>query len=259
MDLMDKVTKPLENYISFEDFICQLSQNNNQPLHSVVSFLIHYDIQSVGYYYIFNYEIMPENSSPAINRYLRKIQDILFMHNEDWIYEGNKSFQWLCADAVSMLPAYIRSCPYNFFKKSELLLFPPLADEKLINFEIVDVPNTPFNNAIKVNDLKTKQSDKERIAELEKEVTKLRMQLDQQTGAPVDEIELNPKTQTAVTRLLNVLFHKAQLDITAHKGTTNKNIVNSSISLNTKITEKPVSHWIKQVQQLRIDTQTKDN
>ena len=97
----------------------------------------------------------------------------------------------------------------------------------------------------------------------EKKILDLESQLAQANAAltdkPADEIELNPKTQTAVTCLLNVLFHKAEMDITAHKGTTNKNIVNLSKSLNARITEKPVSHWIKQVQQLRIDTQKKDN
>lgn len=92
----------------------------------------------------------------------------------------------------------------------------------------------------------------DKIADLENQLAQAKAEL---ADNPADEVELNPKTQTAVTRLLNVLFHKAQLDITAHKGTTNKNIVSSSISLNAKITEKPVSHWIKQVQQLRIDTE----
>ncbi|PLT22067.1 hypothetical protein [Psychrobacter sp. MES7-P7E] len=91
-----------------------------------------------------------------------------------------------------------------------------------------------------------------RISNLENQLAQAKADL---ADKPADEVELNPKTQTAVTRLLNVLFHKAQLDIAAHKGTTNKNIVNSSISFNAKITEKPVSHWIKQVQQLRIDTE----
>lgn len=91
-----------------------------------------------------------------------------------------------------------------------------------------------------------------KIADLESQLAQAKAEL---ANNLADEVELNPKTQTAITRLLNVLFHKAQLDITAHKGTTNKNIVNSSISLNAKITEKPVSHWIKQVQQLRIDTE----
>lgn len=98
----------------------------------------------------------------------------------------------------------------------------------------------------------TPNSAQDKIDELEHQLAQAKAEL---ADNPADEVELNPKTQTAVTRLLNVLFHKARLDITAHKGTTNKNIVNSSISLNAKITEKPVSHWIKQVQQLRIDTE----
>ena len=94
------------------------------------------------------------------------------------------------------------------------------------------------------------------------DIANLTSQLKQATAladAPANDADLNPKTLSAITRLLNVLFHKAQLDITAHKGTTNKNIVNTSISLNAKITEKPVSHWIRQVQQLRIDTQDRNN
>lgn len=113
---------------------------------------------------------------------------------------------------------------------------------------------------IEQNEVKALREKVKRLA-AENEILKAKLNDElNQTKAEVaddtaDEVELNPKTQTAVTRLLNVLFHKARLDITAHKGTTNKNIVNSSISLNAKITEKPVSHWIKQVQQLRIDTE----
>lgn len=103
---------------------------------------------------------------------------------------------------------------------------------------------------------KTNEQLTKELAAAESEITRLEATLKDKSA---DEIELNPKTQTAVTCLLNVLFHKAEMDITAHKGTTNKNIVNLSKSLNAKITEKPVSHWIKQVQQLRIDTQKKDN
>jgi len=100
------------------------------------------------------------------------------------------------------------------------------------------------------------------IAELESKIADLENQLAQAKAEladkPADEVELNPKTKTSATRIMNVLFHKAQLDITAHQGTTNKTIVNLSKSLNATITEKPVIFWIKEVQQLRIDTE-KDN
>lgn len=107
----------------------------------------------------------------------------------------------------------------------------------------------PLNNSQLIKEL---AASKAQIANLERQLKQANTAL---ADVPADEAELNPKTQTAVTRLLNVLFHKAEMNIEAHKGTTNKNIVNSSISLNAKITEKPVSHWIKQVQQLRIETQ----
>lgn len=82
---------------------------------------------------------------------------------------------------------------------------------------------------------------KERIAELE------------QAQASQPNEELHPKTLKTVSHLLNVLFDKARFDIDAHMGTTNSQIVELSNKLNTPITKKPVSYWIKQVKQLRID------
>lgn len=93
----------------------------------------------------------------------------------------------------------------------------------------------------------------EKIAELEEQLEKKEAELANQI-VNADK-ELNPKSVRSVTCLLNVLFYKAQLDINAHKGTTNAKIVSLSKDLNAKITEKPVSDWIKRVQQLRIDTQ----
>jgi len=157
MGLIDKVKKPLENYISFEDLICQLSQTNNEPLYSVVSYLIHFDIKSVGHYYIFaDYKITPENAPWRIEGYLEEIQKILFMHNEEWVYEGAKSFEWLSDEFTrSKLLAHIRICPYYFFKKTELLLFPPLMEDELISFKNIDIPNTPLNDALKQDYLKS--------------------------------------------------------------------------------------------------------
>lgn len=254
MDLMHKVTKPLENYISFEDFICQLSQDNNQPLYSVVSFLIHYDIQSVRSYYIFNYEIMPETSS--INSYLREIQAILFMHNEDWIYEGNKSFEWLCFDVGSELRAYIKSCPYSFLKKSELLLFPPLMEEKLINFEIVDVPNTPFNDAIKANSLKIKQSDQERITELEAELAELKKKLDRQINQSADDLSKVPhQAYRALDRVMYAMAQLSNLD-NSKPYSQNKPSLNASITTilqhdGLTLESEAVGKWLSRINNIK--------
>lgn len=110
----------------------------------------------------------------------------------------------------------------------------------------------PPNNSQLIKEL---AAAKAQITDLENQLAQAKAELADKSA---DEVELNPKTKTSATRIMNVLFHKAQLDITAHQGTTNKTIVNLSKSLNATITEKPVIFWIKEVQQLRIDTE-KDN
>lgn len=133
----------------------------------------------------------------------------------------------------------------------------PIAEIERLREQLIAAYDTidELNNVKKIS--------KNKIAHLNSQLKQSTDEADslrQQENTPADdEKELNPKTHTAVTCLLNVLFHKAELDIAAHKGTTNANIVKLSISLNSKITEKPVSYWIKQVQQLRIDIQKKDN
>lgn len=103
--------------------------------------------------------------------------------------------------------------------------------------------------------------EQQRIAELESQLAQAQAdnaKLSRQQSTPADEDkELLPNSQAAVTRLLNVLFHKAELEVKAHKGTTNEIIVKLSESLNTKVAENTVGHWIKRVYQLRIDTKEK--
>lgn len=106
-----------------------------------------------------------------------------------------------------------------------------------------------------IDDMKAKHASFEqfRILELESLLA--------QAKAANDDKELTHKSQEAVTRLLNVLFHKAELNIEAHDGTTNKNIYDYSRhpSIETPITKGFISDWIKRVQQLRIDTKEKQN
>jgi len=224
---MDKVTKPLENYISFEDFICQLSQVNNEPMYSVVSYLIHYNINSVGSYYIFaDYRITPENTSARIDSYLEDIQKILFMHNEDWIYEGSKSFQWLCDDAGSRLLAHIRSHSYYFFKKSELLLFPPLMEEELIHFKSIDIPNTPLNDMLTTNYLQQEKPDKELITELKQLSTADAALADE----PADDLKAVPhQAYRTVDRVMYAMAKLSNLDNTEPYSQNNPSL-NASIT-----------------------------
>lgn len=102
-----------------------------------------------------------------------------------------------------------------------------------------------------------------RITELESQLKQTEARIEafkKQSFNRADDYEdLNPKTLTAVTSLLNVLFHKANYDISSHAGTTNTNIVEFSKQTKTPITKNTVSKWIKEVQQLRIDVKKKDD
>ena len=128
----------------------------------------------------------------------------------------------------------------------------------ILEIDDIRITKDSLNILIAKPDTQQQSVDKDKkISELEERLEKTEIELANQT-ANADK-ELSPKTLKSVTCLLNVLFHKAQLDITAHKGTTNARIVSLSKDLNAKITEKPVSYWIKQVQQLRIETQNNNN
>lgn len=192
----------------------------------------------------------------------RVLVDITYnMSVRDYYFVSGKNFDKLiennCSNYINVINCTIE--PYHVEGKQEIienniLYYRKVKDDFSITFHDLLYPKLDLDNLFSQTeaDTDTIEKLKEQIADLENQLAQAKAKL---ADKPADEVELNPKTQTAVTRLLNVLFHKAQLDITAHKGTTNKSIVSSSISLNAKITEKPVSHWIKQVQQLRIDTE----
>lgn len=119
-----------------------------------------------------------------------------------------------------------------------------------------------YANLLHFDDLTT--PDQQRIAELESQLAQAHAdnaKLRQQNSTPAADKELTHKSQEAVTRLLNALFHKADLNIEAHDGTTNKNIYEYSRhpSIDTPITKVFISDWIKRVQQLRLDTKEKNN
>lgn len=98
---------------------------------------------------------------------------------------------------------------------------------------------------------------KAKITELTAENDRLNEKLRQKADTSTDDKDLHPKRLNTVARLLNVLFYKAGYDPSAHQGTINTNIVTLSDTLGASITEKPVSYWIKEVQQLRINTERK--
>lgn len=282
MGLIDKVKKPLENYISFEDLICQLSQTNNEPLYSVVSYLIHFDIKSVGHYYIFaDYKITPENAPWRIEGYLEEIQKILFMHNEEWIYEGAKSFEWLSDEFTrSKLLAHIRICPYYFFKKTELLLFPPLMEDELISFKNIDIPNTPLNDALKQDYLKSlgtnhidkasHASDEElseqlenssnelkeaqaKIADLENQLAQAKAEL---ADKPADDLKDVPhQSYRTVARVMYAMAQLAKVD-NSKPFSQNKPSLNASITTilqndGVPLESEAVGKWLSRINDVK--------
>lgn len=93
----------------------------------------------------------------------------------------------------------------------------------------------------------------QRIAELEKQLAQanadnalLRKKID-------DDKELQPNSQAAVSRLLNVLFYKADYDIKAHQGTTNTKIQQLSKEMGMPVGEKFISKWIKIVNEAKLN------
>ena len=120
-----------------------------------------------------------------------------------------------------------------------------------------------YANSLLFDDLTT--PDQQRIAELESQLAQAHAdnnQLRQQHSPPAADKELTHKSQEAVTRLLNVLFYMGGHDLSAHSGTLRDNIVSYSKNPDlggAKISEGFTTYWIKLVQQLRIDTKTKQN
>lgn len=84
-----------------------------------------------------------------------------------------------------------------------------------------------------------------KIAELEKQLKQAHADNDLLRKKLDSNKEIQPNSQAAVARLLNVLFYKADYDITAHQGTTNTKIQKLSKEMGTPVGEKFISKWIK--------------
>lgn len=91
-----------------------------------------------------------------------------------------------------------------------------------------------------------------KIAELEKQLSKAYADNALLKKKVEDNKELEPNSQAAVARLLNVLFYKADYDITAHQGTTNTKIQKLSKEMGTPVGEKFISKWIKIVNSEKV-------
>lgn len=128
----------------------------------------------------------------------------------------------------------------------------PLINNKPIEVDSSNLTATQEHAATPAIGIASNHESEERIAELEKQLKQahadndlLRKELDRHK-------ELQPNSKAAVARLLNVLFYKADYDITAHQGTTNTKIQKLSKEMGMPVGEKFISKWIKIVNNEKI-------
>lgn len=106
--------------------------------------------------------------------------------------------------------------------------------------------------------------EQQRIADLESQLAQAHAdnaKLRQQNSTPADDKELTHKSQAAVTRLLNVLFHMGDHDLSAHSGTLRERIISYSNNPDLggeTISEGFLTPWLKRVQDLRIKIDDKN-
>lgn len=112
----------------------------------------------------------------------------------------------------------------------------------LINQRLIDAQEQAATPAIGVT---SNHESEQRIAELEKQLKQAHADNDLLRKKLDSNKEIQPNSQAAVARLLNVLFYKADYDITAHQGTTNTKIQKLSKEMGTPVGEKFISKWIK--------------
>ena len=145
MALISKLTDKLNDFIDFNSLMIHLSALNKEPLFEVVTYLLHYEIYNIGFYYIdMDLKVIPEDSPELIKEYLGDIQKALFITHQDWIYYGPESLKALDEQMQITLISSMGNYKYMhaYFKISDLLAFSPLVDENLLHFEDIDyIPN----------------------------------------------------------------------------------------------------------------------
>ncbi|UNK04446.1 hypothetical protein MN210_08860 [Psychrobacter raelei] len=138
MALISKLTNKLNDFIDFNSLMIHLSALNKEPLFEVVTYLLHYEIYNIGFYYIdMDLKVIPEDSPELIKEYLEDIQKALFITHQEWIYYGPESLKALDEQMQITLISSMGNYKYMhaFFKISDLLAFSPLVDENLLHFE----------------------------------------------------------------------------------------------------------------------------
>lgn len=258
------------------DFNLECSIDQNRLIETIIQ-LVRNDKLHPVFHYRGNVDwlkqkVITRKSGSFIN-HERVLLDITYdMSVRDYYFINGKNFDKLiennCSNYINVINCTVE--PYHVDGKQEIvensiLSYRKIKDDFSINFHDLLYPKLDLDKLFKQTEAKADtdviEKLRQKIAGLEAENDQLNEKLSKQEYRLTDDKELEPNSQAAVTRLLNVLFYKAGYDVQSHSGTTNKNIVTYSEhpSVNTPITKGFLTPWIKRVQQLRIETKTELN
>jgi X-X-X-Leu-X-X-Gly heptad repeat protein len=147
VSLIDRLIEPTKNYISFRDFLFHLSSSNNEPLYEVVTYLLHHDLNSIGFYNIdTDYKIIRFEPFEfnTVTDFLDEVQKSLVLTADKWIFSSSESLDELMESDRRLLTTTVMKAMHSYFKKSELLSFKPL--DGLLHFDAESIADADSNS-----------------------------------------------------------------------------------------------------------------
>ena len=147
MSLIDRLIEPTKNYISFRDFLFHLSSSNDEPLYEVVTYLLHHDLNSIGFYNIdTDYKIIRFEPFEfnTVTDFLDEVQRSLVLTADKWIFSSSESLDELMESDRRLLTTTAMKAMHSYFKKSELLSFKPL--DGLLHFDAESIADADSNS-----------------------------------------------------------------------------------------------------------------
>ncbi len=117
------------------DFLFHLSSSNNEPVYDVAIYLLHHNLNSIGFYNIdTDYKIIRFEACEfdSVTEFLTEVKKTLIV-NDEWIFMSDESVYDLADNEGRKLRMTSIKAEHSFLKKSELLSFEPLIG--LLHFE----------------------------------------------------------------------------------------------------------------------------
>ncbi len=134
--LADSLNKKADEYISFKDLLSKISEDNNEPLYDVVTYLLHHSLdENMGFYFIdCNFKVFESEYSDInqIHNALSSIKTLLTFTYQDWIFTTD-NLKELSEHTERELGKILFDNIYIHYKKSEIASFEPLKD--LLSFD----------------------------------------------------------------------------------------------------------------------------